>query len=231
MTKHIIVTGASRGIGYETVLYLSKQGCRVTAIARSEEKLSQLCAKGGENILKLALDITADSGITAILEHLEHHNLHVDGLIHNAGLLINKPFEEITDSDWELQLNINLMAPVRITRALLPSFSKNAHILHVSSMGGFQGSSKYPGLTAYSVSKGALTILTECMAEELTKHNLFTNCLCIGAVQTEMLEHAFPGYEAPIQPEDMGEYIGEFILKGYRYYNGKILPVATSNPS
>jgi short-subunit dehydrogenase len=231
MTKHIIVTGSSRGIGYETSLYLANKGCQVTAIARSESKLEELKGKGGENIQTLAMDITEVSAGDHIVNYLHERNLPVDGLIHNAGLLIKKPFEETTDRDWELQLNINLMAPVRITRSLLPMFSKGAHILNISSMGGFQGSSKFPGLAAYSVSKGALSILTECLGEELIQKDIYTNCLCLGAVQTEMLEQAFPGYDAPVQSEEMGRYIGEFILSGHRYYNGKILPVATNNPT
>lgn len=231
MTKHIIVTGASRGIGYETALYLANKGNKVTAIARSENKLEKLKSAGGEYIHTLALDITTQSAGDQILKHLLQLNLSVDGLIHNAGLLIKKPFEETTDLEWEMQMNINLMAPVRITRALLSSFSEGAHILNISSMGGFQGSSKFPGLSAYSVSKGALSILTECLGEELIHRNIYTNCLCLGAVQTEMLEQAFPGYNAPVQPEEMGKYIGEFLLTGYHYFNGKVLPVATNNPS
>ncbi len=231
MTKHIIITGASRGIGFETALYLAKKGNKVTAIARSENKLDKLKIAGGEKIHTLAMDITTQSAGDQILEHLNQLDLSIDGLIHNAGLLIKKPFEETSDHEWELQLNINLMAPIRITRALLSSFSKGAHILNISSMGGYQGSSKFPGLSAYSVSKGALSILTECLGEELMHMNIYTNCLCLGAVQTEMLEQAFPGYNAPVQPEEMGKYIGEFILTGHRYYNGKILPVATNNPS
>lgn len=231
MTNHIIVTGASRGIGFETALYLASKGNKVTAIARSEDKLDKLKNDGRDNIQILALDITEPSAGEQIMEYLHPLNLSVDGLIHNAGLLIKKPFEETTDQEWELQLNVNLMAPIRITRALLPSFADGAHILNISSMGGFQGSSKFPGLSAYSVSKGALAILTECLGEELIQKNIYTNCLCLGAVQTEMLENAFPGYNAPVQPYEMGKYIGEFILTGHRYYNGKILPVATNNPS
>lgn len=231
MTKHIIVTGASRGIGFETALYLAKNGNTVTAIARSENKLDELKDIGGKNIQTLAMDITTQSAGDQIVTFLNQLNLSVDGIIHNAGLLIKKPFEETSDIEWEQQLNINLMAPIRLTRALLSSFSEVAHILNISSMGGYQGSSKFPGLSAYSVSKGALAILTECLGEELIQRNIITNCLCLGAVQTEMLEQAFPGYNAPVQSEEMGKYIGEFILTGHRYYNGKILPVATNNPS
>jgi len=231
MTKHIIVTGASRGIGFETALYLANNKNTVTAIARSENQLAKLKSVGGEYIQPLALDITTDSAGDRISKHLKQLNLPLDGLINNAGLLINKPFEKTTDRDWEQQITINLMAPVRLIRSLLPSFSKGAHILNISSMGGFQGSSKFSGLSAYSVSKGALSILTECLGKELIHKDIYTNCLCLGAVQTEMLKQAFPGFNAPVQPEEMGKYIGEFILTGHRYYNGKILPVATNDPS
>ena len=93
-----------------------------------------------------------------------------------------------------------------------------------------QGSAKFPGLTAYSSSKAAIAGLTECLAEELKDKNISVNCLAIGAVQTEMLEEAFPGYKAPLSPKQMAEYIFDFALKGHQYYNGKILPVSSSTP-
>ena len=97
-------------------------------------------------------------------------------------------------------------------------------------MGGFQGSAKFAGLSAYSSSKAAVVGLTECLAEELKDKDIFVNCLAIGAVQTEMLSEAFPGYEAPVSPKQMAEYIFDFAIKGSQFYNGKILPVSSSTP-
>lgn len=230
MSKHILITGASRGIGYETAKYLANQNCSVTAIARSEDKLNQLRAYAPEQIFPLPLDITQGDATDRIKEHLENHQLSIDGFIHNAGLLINIPFLEQTDEDWDHQLSVNLKAPIRLTRSLISQFSQNAHIVNIGSMGGFQGSEKFPGLSAYSTAKGALAILTECLALELADYHIKANCLCLGAVQTEMLETAFPGIEAPVNPTEMARYVGDFTLKGGTFMNGRILPIALNNP-
>lgn len=231
MEKHIIITGASRGIGYEAAVILANRGCKVTAIARSENKLKKLHQTNPGLISVLSLNITQPGSVQAISEYLEKNRLSIDGLIHNAGILVNKPFSDLTDEDWQLQIDVNLMGPVRLTRDLLPHFAEGAHILNISSMGGFQGSDKFPGLSGYSASKGALTILTECLAAELTGKMIAVNCLCLGAVQTEMVEQAFPGIKAPVLPEQMGTYLADFIMNGHHFYNGKILPVALSNPT
>ena len=97
-------------------------------------------------------------------------------------------------------------------------------------MGGYQGSSKFPGLSLYSASKGALSILSECMAEELGEKGIKVNCLALGAAQTEMLEKAFPGYQAPLSANEMAEFISDFAINGHRYFNGKILPISVSTP-
>lgn len=230
MPNHIIITGASRGIGFEAAKYLVNHDCSVTAIARSEDKLNRLRAFAPEQIFSLTLDITEDNAASVIQNHLADHQLSIDGFIHNAGLLINKPFLEQTDDDWDKQLKVNLMAPIRLTKKLINQFNKDAHIVNIGSMGGFQGSEKFPGLSAYSTTKGALAILTECLALDLADYDIKVNCLCLGAVQTEMLETAFPGIEAPINPTEMARFIGDFTLKGSTFMNGKILPVALNNP-
>lgn len=228
--KHLIITGASKGIGYESALSLAEKGHTVTAISRSAAKLEELKSHYPEKIHPVPLDITnKDSGKT-IREHLATFSLKIDGFVHNAGLLINKPFIELSDEEWIHQLDVNFLAPVRITRTLLSEFNSGSHIVCIGSMGGFQGSSKFPGLSAYSSSKGALAIFSECLAAELADHNISCNTLCLGAVQTEMLEEAFPGFKAPVEPGEMGSYIGEFTLSGHRFYNGQILPVTLGNP-
>ncbi|MCC5941230.1 MAG: SDR family oxidoreductase [Balneolaceae bacterium] len=231
MQKHVIITGASRGIGSETAKFLSDKNVFVTAIARSEEKLADLKSYNSSNIFTLPLDLSDPGAIPVIENHLKEQDFKIDGMIHNAGLLINKSFEDLSDSDWENQFQINVMAPVRLTRDLLHMFSDESHILNIGSMGGFQGSSKFPGLSAYSATKGALSILTECLAAELSGRNISANCLCLGAVQTEMLAQAFPGFKAPVEAENMAEYIGTFLLDGHSFFNGQILPVTIGNPT
>ncbi|TVR18483.1 MAG: SDR family oxidoreductase [Balneolaceae bacterium] len=231
MQKHVIITGASRGIGFETAKYLASKNTLVTAIARSVSGLRELKAFNNENIFTLQLDITDPKSSHAIINHLNKSELYINGILHNAGLLINKPFMELSDADWESQFRVNLLSPARLTRNLLDRFSDNSHILNIGSMGGYQGSSKFSGLSAYSATKGGLGILTECLAAELESKNISANCLCLGAVQTEMLEQAFPGFKAPIQANSMAEYIGDFLLYGHKFYNGQILPVTIGNPT
>ncbi|MFV1883346.1 MAG: SDR family NAD(P)-dependent oxidoreductase [Balneola sp.] len=228
--KNIIITGASKGIGYATALHFAKKEHKVYALARSSEHLNDLKkeAYSGE-IIPVSIDLTSQSEVEAFLTKLTE-NLEIDVLVNNAGALINKPFMESDISDWMFQLDVNLLAPVRLIKALKNRFSSGSHIVNISSMGGFQGSSKFPGLAAYSASKGALSILTECLSTEFASDKIAVNCLCLGAVQTEMLNEAFPGYEAPTKPEEMGSFIADFSLKAHSFINGKIIPVALNNP-
>lgn len=229
-SKTIIVTGASRGIGYETALALAEQKHTVIVVARSEKQLTELKRHYNDRIDAQPTDLTDDDQINRLLDHIEQQYESVDIVINNAGGLINKPFTELTDQDWQKMIDLNLMTAIKLVRALHERLSNGAHIVNISSMGGFQGSSKFPGLTAYSVAKGGLSILTECLTAEFADRNIKSNCLCLGAVQTEMLEEAFPGMKAPVSAKEMGSYVANFALNGSTYYNGKVLPVALSDP-
>ena len=231
MGNHYLVTGASRGIGFEVVKYLAENDHLITAVARSQDKLSTLRGLYPEQIHTLALDITSEQNRKDLVQHFNEKGLTLSGIVHNAGLLVNKPFPELTNEDWEKQLDVNLLAPVFITRDLLQFLNPGSHVLNISSMGGFQGSSKFPGLTGYSVAKGALSVFTECLSGELLDRQIKCNCLCLGAVQTEMLESAFPGMQAPVKAGEMGKYISNFLETGHTFYNGKVLPVSLVDPS
>lgn len=230
MSKVAVVTGASRGIGAEICTRLAKQNHHAIAVARSVDPLNKLAANNTDYITAIPTDLTNTEDVTALVEQVEDQFSEVDILINNAGALINKSFADLNLDDWRAQIESNLISAVHITKKLLPQLTNGAHIVNISSMGGFQGSAKFPGLTAYSVSKGALSILTECLAAELGEHNIKCNALCLGAVQTDMLEEAFPGIEAPVQPDEMGAYITDFALNASKFYNGKILPVALEDP-
>ena len=228
---NIVITGASRGIGFETALYLSNQeGCKLLALARSGGKLLQLEARAGDNLKVLSFDLEKDN--PRQLDDLMAWLGTVDVLVNNAGWLVNKDFDQLSDSDWRKSFEINVLAPVKMIRYLLPLLTKSAkaHVVNISSMGGFQGSGKFPGLAAYSSSKAALANLTEVLAEEFKDNNIAVNCLALGAVQTEMLDEAFPGFKAPLQPVEMAEFVAWFALNGQRFFNGKILPVAITTP-
>jgi len=154
----------------------------------------------------------------------------VDILIHNAGSLVNKSFEKLTLNDFQKVYQINVFAVAKLTQMVLPFLQRGSHVVTISSIGGIQGSLKFPGLAAYSSSKGAVITLSELLAEEYKNQGISFNVLALGAVQTEMLEEAFPGYQAPISAQDMANYIADFALKGNKVYNGKVLQVSSSNP-
>ena len=221
----IIITGASSGIGFEAAKLFTSQGHQVLAIARKESKLKKLMNFG---VRAFVFDLSSED-YTPLLNEVKRFG-EIDVLINNAGLLINKPLTEISDQELLEVYKINVLAPFRLVRDLSPYFSDSSHTINVSSVGGLQGSVKFAGLSAYSSSKGALTILTECLAEEFkdTKHRF--NALALGAVQTEMLSKAFPDYKASVSAKEMAEYIVSFAIKDGFYYNGKVLNVSSTTP-
>lgn len=224
MRKNIIITGTSRGIGLELVKILSKKHT-VLAISRNVKPLEKI-----PNIKALGIDITQANYLKKVVAYVENNWQQVDIIIHNAGKLINKPFRETTSQDFFEVYQVNVFAVAELTRIMIPHLKKGSHVLSISSMGGIQGSSKFAGLSAYSSSKGALITLTELLAEEFKEDGISFNALALGAVQTEMLAEAFPGYEAPTSANSMASYIADFALLGNKYFNGKILPVASSTP-
>jgi len=225
--KQILITGTSRGIGLELVRIFSNLGHRVISISRNIQPVKDLNLQGVKNF---SCDITLEEDIKELENHLKENNINIDVLINNAGAIINKPFRETTSEDFQNVYNTNVFGVVSLIQTVLPFMDQSGHIVNVSSMGGVQGSVKFPGLAAYSSSKGALITLTEMLAEEYKESGPAFNVLALGAVQTEMLEEAFPGYKAPLQPREMAEYIADFSLKGNKFYNGKVLQVSSSTP-
>lgn len=235
---NILVTGASRGIGYETVKLFSKDSSnKIIAISRNSDNLNKLKNECNQinkdcNLIVIPFDLANDDINKNLLPIILKEVSHIDILINNAGTLINKPFENFTMEEINYIYNVNVFSVIRLIQSLIEHMGKESksHILNISSMGGFQSSSKFPGLSIYSSSKAALGNLSECLAEELKDRNISVNCLSLGAVQTEMLNEAFPGYQAPLNSDEMAEFISYFALNGHKFFNGKILPVANSTP-
>lgn len=225
--KNIIITGTSRGIGYELVQLFAREGHQVLALSRNAAPIESLNL---ENVTSLSVDLSQESELFKVSSFIEKNWKSVDILINNAGKLVNKPFTEISTQDFIDVYTVNVFAVASLTRIAIPYMSENSHVVNISSIGGVQGSAKFPGLAAYSSSKGALLTLTELLAEEYKEAGISFNALALGAVQTEMLEEAFPGYKAPVSAEQMANYIFNFALNGHQFHNGKILEVSSSTP-
>jgi len=225
MSKTIVITGAGRGIGYALVQLAARQGYHVFALSRNIKAIEP-----SDSVHPLSIDITDTNALETFVSQLEKEGTVVDILINNAGAFLNKPFAETSKEAFEAIYQVNVFGLASITRLLLPLISQKGHVVNISSMGGVEGSAKFPGLAAYSSSKGAVSILTELLAEEYKETGPVFNALALGAVQTEMLEEAFPGFKAPLTPEEMAVYILDFALNGNRFYNGKVLPVSSSTP-
>ena len=235
---NIIVTGASRGIGYEVARKFSAdKDNTVLAISRNNAGLADLkqkCieSKHGDRIHLLPFDLENLEGIEGELKHmiLDHFDA-LDILINNAGLLIKQPVMELDPADVYRMMTVNYLSPMILVRTLLPLLEKteNSHVVNIGSMAGVQGVTKFPGLSAYSASKAALHVLTECLTAEFINTGIHFNSLALGVVQTEMLDEAFPGLKAPLEAGDMADFIKEFAINGKRYFNGKILPVELSS--
>lgn len=225
--KNIIITGTSRGIGFELAQLFAKNNYNVLALSRNSAPLNELKLK---NISTLSVDLSVEKDLTQVTDFVLKNWKTVDVLIHNAGKLLNKPFSELSFSNFEEVYKVNVFAVAELTRVLIPFLNKGSHVVTISSIGGVQGSMKFPGLAAYSSSKGAVITLSELLAEEYKEQQIAFNVLALGAVQTEMLEEAFPGYKAPVSAVEMAEYIYNFSLTGNKYYNGKILEVSSTTP-
>ncbi len=235
----VMITGASRGIGFETARYFARlDNTEIFALSRNQAGLGQLASEcAGLNkssqVHPLVYDLDLFAGNpNSLLKRLPASVKHIDILINNAGVLINKPFLETDLDEVQKLFYVNCFAPALLIRHLMPLLGgKTAtHVVNISSMGGFQGSMKFPGLVYYSASKAALACLTECLSEEFKDSQVVFNCLALGSVQTEMLEEAFPGYKALLQPSEMAEFIGHFARTAHKQMRGKIIPVSLSNP-
>ncbi len=226
-SKNIIITGTSRGIGFELVKLFASEGHNVLALSRNTKPVANLHF---DTISSFEFDLCNQDDYKKVEAFIKDKWKHVDILINNAGTLLNKPFSETSWKDFEEVYRTNVFGVSEMTRIVIPYMGQNGHVITISSMGGIQGSMKFPGLAAYSSSKGAVITLSELLAEEYKETGPQFNVLALGAVQTEMLEEAFPGYQAPTTALEMALYIKDFALTGNTYYNGKVLQVSNSTP-
>lgn len=222
---NVFITGVSRGIGKE-LLNLALVSKEVTKI--------YACSSSGSiwesnKVINCHLDFCDEDSLVHLSKLLGAEKINV--LINNAGYLHQELFKDMDFLEAKKMFDINFWGPYRLVKQMLPNLiSGNGHVVNIGSMGGFQGSGKFPGLAAYSASKAALANLTECLAEEHKEDAITFNCLALGAVDTEMLKKAFPTYHAGLTASAMAQYIFDFALHASALIKGKVLPVSSSTP-
>ncbi|PKR80396.1 short-chain dehydrogenase [Brumimicrobium salinarum] len=229
MNKVIVVIGASRGIGRELVTQFAQDKSNtVVALSRNVAAMEKVFS--APNIKFAFADLMADD-LHETLDKTLQDLPAIDILVNNAGKLVNKPFLELTREDINTCYQTNAVGVMHATQYMVPKMLENGgHIVNISTMGAFQGSVKFPGLSAYSTSKAGITSFTELFAEEYKDTKIKMNCLCLGAAQTEMLEEAFPGMKAPVSAAEIASYIVDFAFNASKFFNGKVLPVSSTTP-
>ena len=225
MSKNIIITGTSSGIGFELVKIFAQEKNRVLALSRDNSKLRGLNLDGVDAI-DFDINNPDEKKLTKFIVSFQG----IDVLINNAGHLVNKPFEETTLSDFKNTYLTNVFSVAMLIKSTIGHMREGSNVVNISSIGGVQGSVKFPGLSAYSSSKGALNILTEMLAEEYKDKKIHFNSLALGSVQTKMLEKAFPGFQASISANDMAKFIHNFATEGYKLINGKVISISSTTP-
>ena len=226
MSKNVIITGTSSGIGFELVKLFSEKNHNVLAISRNNNALRTLNLAG---VMPIDLDLTESEHYNSLDKYLSSFK-NIDILINNAGYLINKPFEETTLKDFQEVYSTNVFSVAMLTKKIIRFMSESSNVVNISSVGGVQGSMKFAGLSAYSSSKAALNILTEMLAEEYKDRKIHFNSLALGSVETKMLKKAFPDFKASTSAIEMANYIYQFSVDGYMFLNGKIVSVSSTTP-
>lgn len=234
---NIIITGASGGIGFELAKRFAGIGNHnILALSRNASKLKELksaCIRENveAHLYPIPFDLSAKEPFEdTLIPIIKQFVQDIDIVINNAGHLVNAPFHKLSSIEIATMIDVNFAGPAKLIKALTPIMNAKAHVVNISSMGGFQGSVKFPGLSVYSATKAAIACLTECLAEEYKDIDITFNCLALGSVQTEMIAKAFPNYQAPVMPSEMANFIADFAINGSKYFNGKVIPVSLSTP-
>ncbi|MFO1422368.1 MAG: SDR family NAD(P)-dependent oxidoreductase [Candidatus Competibacteraceae bacterium] len=206
-----LITGGGRGIGAATAEVLARKGARVIVASRTETEqtatVAQLRADGLDAAL-IALDVADEAAVDAAFARIAAEQGRLDILVNNAAILLSGPFAEMAMADWDRVLAVNLRGAVLCARqAFRLMRERGGAIVNVSSLGGVPGTEKFPGYAAYTVSKFALTGLTEALAAEGREHHIRVNAVAPGAVDTAMLRQAASHLRTRTGPTDVAKVI------------------------
>ncbi len=235
--KVAIVTGGSRGIGKATAALFAKEGANVSITAKDQTRLENT-AKELKNVIAISGDIRKEIDVQNVVRKTLEKFGKIDILVNNAGIFPKvKPLHEISESEWNEVIDVNLTGQFRFTKAVIPHMMKNGGcIVNVSSNAGLKSFANFEA-DAYTASKAAMVLLTKAWAIEYAKYKIRVNCVCPGMVETDMTkpyliteaERSMADAEHPIgrigTPEDVAKAILYFVSEDSSWITGAILPI------
>lgn len=235
----VLVTGGNRGIGRATALMAADHGAKVALTynthADEGEEVCTLIRDQGGTALAMQMDVADRGAIKRCLAQTNEHFGRIDGVVNNAGLLQQKPFEELTDDDWDLLQRVNLQGPFRVAQEVFPLFRSNGGgaIVNVSSIGGQIGGNL---AVHYSAFKAGQISLTRSLARVGAEHAIRVNCVSPGLIETDMTagELATPAAATKIasipasrvgSPDEVANAIIFLLSSASSYITGEIMNV------
>lgn len=227
---NFIITGVSSGIGEQLSQKILDASEDNFVIGLSRSSPSSL---KNDRFKYVYCDLSSQEPFEGLINEINKIGINrIEYLVCNAGELINKPFEKISPNEIENIYKVNVFSNFQLIQLMAPYLLGNSisHVITIGSIGGINGSKKFPGLSAYSSSKAALTVLTECLAEEFQNTNIKFNCLALGSVNTKMLRSAFPDFISETDPIEMANFIFKYLVSFKSLVNGKVIPVSKGNP-
>lgn len=229
--RTVLVVGAGKGIGYESVKNLLNKGVFVVALSQNLSQLEKIAEKN-QNLKLFKLDIANENDQQGFINRMLNEKIKFNEILFTVGSLIKKDWLNFTQAEITQLYQTNVFGVYFMIRNIIQNklYLPKLHVVTIGSMGGVPGTLKFPGMLHYSSSKAALACLTECLAEEMKGENLHFNCLSLGAVETEMKNKAFPDFQAPHNSEEMADFVINFLLNSGPFFNGKQLPVSISTP-
>jgi NAD(P)-dependent dehydrogenase (short-subunit alcohol dehydrogenase family) len=213
--KVAIITGAGRGIGRAAARLFAREGARVVLFSRTASQLtevaSEITSEGGKEGQALVVvgDVSREEDVVALFQQVKHAYGRVDILVNCAGIVAVRPFVEMDVATWDSVMGVNLRGTFLccLEAFQLMAAQQQGVIINFSSLSGVKGVEKFPGLSAYNVSKAGVAGLTEILAVEGKPYNIRVCAVSPGAVETAMLHEAAPHLKAGMTPDDMAEIL------------------------
>src|SRR5581483_10277391 len=228
-----IITGAGRGVGRATARLFAREGARVVLFSRTHSQVEQAAAEivqAGGHALAVAGDVSREEDVLALFQRVKETYGRVDVLVNAAGIVAVRPFVEMDTATWDQVIGINLRGTFLCCREAfrLMAAQQRGVIINLSSLSGVKGVEKFPGLSAYNVSKSGVAGLTEILAVEGKPYNIRVCAVSPGAIDTEMLRQAAPHLKAGMTPDDLAEILLFLADDSGRMFSGSNVELFTN---